>query len=185
MTRIYRTWARRIEEGLFSRAQCLQWAKAIVPLADNEGPTITPHGKKTVLTPHEARGLHTLLHTRGGVGLTADHAAAALVWLKANRAEFPDRCIDLFERFTFQGDARNLNLEPGDDDDFTGDWEKTYDDPPDVARWVRTTAPAYYVPVWRIHMKDGGVLDYCTAPWQAMAYDQQGNVRRVRLLEAA
>lgn len=195
MTRIFKTWTNRIDAGTFSQYQCLQWAKAVVPISEGNESSTSYNGKKTNLTPHEARGLTTLLHARGGVRLTADHTEKAFEWLTKNRAEFPDRAVDLFDHFSFQGDAVDLNdrhacdvpesdydldrdgwvCPCGADREESGTWIS--------GLWIRLNA--YHVPVWRIHTTDGNILDYCTAPWQATAYDVRRPAQRVRLLEAA
>jgi hypothetical protein len=59
MTAIHRTWEQRIISGVFTKAQCNQWAKAVYPQIFHE----PPQGHHTNLTADEARSLNELLDT--------------------------------------------------------------------------------------------------------------------------
>lgn len=99
---IYRTWRERIESGVFTKAQCNQWAQAVVPTAYGE----SPRGKKTNLSQEEAEKLVTLMERGEGVSLTTEHTEQGIAYLRrygAKKIGIPQEYIDAWESFTFQG----------------------------------------------------------------------------------
>lgn len=134
-TRIYKTWVERILSGTFTRGECNQWAQAVVPLSED----LPPGGKRTVLEPHEARGLRQLMWHRGGVRLHDDHTQQGLKWIKTHEDQFPEGMLDRFSHFTFQGDAYDID---------TSGWRPQC------------------IPTWRIHLQDGTMIDYTAIGWQ-------------------
>lgn len=140
-SRISRTWRDRIESGVFTKAQCQQWAAAVVPLSKGEH----PGGKSTVLTPDEAWELRDLMIARGGVRLTAEHIDQGQRWIARHKAEFPEWVTERFSHFTYDGKATDVQpLNP---------------------------YRSQYVPVWTIHGLDGQWLRYTATAWQSQAYD--------------
>ena len=136
-SRIYREWVRRIESGVFSKGQCQQWAAVVYPLSES----IEPRGKRTNLKDWEARELCQMLWDRGGVSITADHSAQGVAWMQSKRVRdtFPAWALEEFEKFSYQGDAADIGH---------GGWPQ-------------------YIPVWRVHARDGRWLDYYNGSWQS------------------
>jgi hypothetical protein len=143
MTAIHRTWEQRIISGVFTKAQCNQWAKAVYPQIFHE----PPQGHHTNLTADEARSLNELLDTAGGVLLTPEHEAQGIKWLRSYGVKslgLPQGVIDRFHHFSFQGEAKDVSH-----------------------------GNAYrpqYMPVWRIHCTDGEMVDYYNSAWQTGYY---------------
>lgn len=142
LSSIYRTWKERIDSGVIRTSLVRQFAAAVVPLAHG----LRAGGFHTNLSRHEAELLLDQLRTRHGVRLPDDDEAKGFGWLERNGKRsvgLPDAAIDLFDHFSYQGDAWNYG---------SGAWP-------------------HHVPVWRIHLTDGRAIDYANVPWQARAYD--------------
>lgn len=140
MSAIYRTWVARIDSGVFTKAQCRQWANAVYPLARGG----QARGAKTNLTQEEAGLLTSHMYRAGGVRLTPAHEAQGIDWLRkygTRQVGVPKDVIDNFDHFTFHGQASDIGH-----------------------RWE------HWVPVWRIHCTDGHSVDYFTVAWQAAHY---------------
>lgn len=105
-TNAFRTWQNRIDSGVFTKAQCNQFAAAVSRLAME----LEPRGRRTSLTLDEARNLRTLLRERGGVALTPSHRAQGYEWLRNNyhRLNIPSEVVENFSHFTFQGDLQRV-----------------------------------------------------------------------------
>jgi len=142
-TNIYRTWCKRIESGTFTKSQCQQWAKAVVPIARGW----RPEGKATVLTPNEASDLMTRMEQteRGGVTLTTGHTRQGVEWLRRDGTVLSTEELDKFSYFEFRGEMDYM------------DWG-TYFTP---------QGPRGCIPVWRIVLMDGTAIDYSAQAWQA------------------
>lgn len=158
-SRMAREWARRIESGTFTHAQCRAFAKTVIAMAEDGA----LYYAKTSLTQAEARELVRELRRRGGVNLTDDHTAKGLAWIGLdvdkvptslrsyyatlrkgrNRDAFPEWVREEFSRFSFDGYAHRLRNGLGE--------------------------VAHRVPVWRIHGARGQTLDYYAVPWQSGA----------------
>lgn len=137
MSTIFRTWVRRIESGTFGHGQCLQWAKAVVPLSKGK----PAGGMRTNLTTEEASELMRIIHAADGVRLEREHSETGERWMRKPEFAkvFPAWALESFDRFSFQGDAIDISANYGQ----------------------------CYVPIWRVHGTDGQTLDYYAASWQS------------------
>lgn len=138
MSKIYETWKDRIDSGRFSKAQCQQWAQAVVPLSKE----MRPGGKSTNLEPHEARALREMLWNRP-VLLEPEHTAQGFAWIErygVKKLGLPADAIDNFRHFSFRGDA---------DVNYQGD----------MARGA--------TPIWHIHTTTGNEYIYAIDAWQS------------------
>lgn len=142
MTKAYKTWVDRIESGVFTKAQCGQFARAVVAIAEGG----TSRGKRTNLTQEEARMLVDAIKFRGGVRLTSDHAEQGFRWFERYGRKvlglgerFHEEVVREFDHFTYNGEAADSG----------------------------TTSFYVIVPVWRIHLRDGRMYDYYATSWQS------------------
>lgn len=139
----------RIHSGTFTKAQCQQFAAAVVPLAIGE----PPNGKRTRLTEREAASLVYELRSCGGVGLTADHTEQGIAWLSkrakgetmAQHLGLPNDWRERFERFSYSGDAFDIS---------------------------HGRYRPQFIPVWNIELADGEVWEYFAASWQAGGFGE-------------
>lgn len=99
--------------------------------------------KRSALTEPEAVILYTAVFDGPGIRLTDSHTTAGLDWIRRNAARRME------EGFPVEQILRDF-------DHFT-----FYGDFVDRA------------PVWRIHLTDGSLLDYCIIPWQSGHYDRR------------
>lgn len=136
-TSIFRTWQKRLESGVFTKSQCQQWARVIVPLTQDR----EPRGHRTNLTADEADVLMVHMRNAGGMRLTDEHTAQGLSWLiqnaKKRLPDLPD-VWNAFSHFLYMGEAESYG----------------------------TSYARMYVPVWRIVLRDGTAWDYFTLSWQ-------------------
>lgn len=137
---IYKVWQGRIESRVFTKAQCNQFAAAVVALAEDR----PVHGKQTNLTREEAIVLVNMIRMQGGVRLADTHEQQGRDWLRSRAArkalpsDFPFEDVEnLFSHFTYNGFAQGTR--PGR-------------------------------PIWRIHLTDGRMIDYYNSSWQSGAY---------------
>lgn len=136
-TTAYRTWLDRIDSGRMSKAQCQQFARAVVAISRGD----IPGGHYTALRQDEAAELRTKLGKRP-VLLEQAHTEQGLRWLEkggARRLGLPSDVLDRFSHFSFDGDA----------------WS-----------WSRYPGRTFYAPVWTIHTRDGATYRYAAVAWQ-------------------
>jgi hypothetical protein len=146
-----RAWVKRVERGVFNKAQCNQWAKAVFSQSRYE----PPQGARTNLTMDEAIDLMEILDSKPGVRLTPEHEKQGIEWLRSygvKRLGLPQEVIDKFDHFSFHGQGRDVSG--------GGSYR---------ANWM---------PVWRIHTTDGGEYDYFSSAWQSAAYPIGGSPDR-------
>lgn len=134
---IGRVWLDRIDSGRFTKGQCQQFTSSAARLARG----YDARGKRSNLSPAEARALVEALHVRGGVLLTPEHFAQGEEWLHRYGPKVlgvPAEIVDRLRFFTYRGD---VHLDP--------------------------EYPGSTLPIWRAHLSDGRAFDYYNAAWQA------------------
>jgi hypothetical protein len=101
---VFRTWRKRVEGGVFTKAQCNRWAKAGSRLAfGDEIPKWSDPGN---LTDDEAKQIQVLIRLAGGMRLTEEHDRQGREWLKRYGVKIlgvTSEMVDTIDHFTYDG----------------------------------------------------------------------------------
>lgn len=101
---VFRSWRKRVESGVFTKAQCNQWAKAGSRLAfGDEIPQWQSTGN---LTADEASEINAMIRYAGGMRLTEEHDRQGREWLKRYGVKVlgvTSQMVDTIDHFTYDG----------------------------------------------------------------------------------